>query len=95
MEIAFLVGASLKLVGDYLEVYWQAQAQPHQMEKLEEELARVSGLDCGAKKVKMLLKQKLTVGNIGAIVGRGKSVVQEYVTLAREYHPELFEVESS
>jgi biotin operon repressor len=49
-EIGFLVGASPKLVTDYLEVYQQAQAQPQQMEKLEEELARISGLGLGAKK---------------------------------------------
>lgn len=48
-EIAFLVGASVKLVRDYLEVYEQAQGQKHQMEKLNEEIERVNGLN-GAKK---------------------------------------------
>jgi len=37
----------------------------------------------------LLLKQGLTVAAISAIIGRGQSVVQEYVTLAQTYHPEL------
>jgi biotin operon repressor len=49
-EIAFLVNASHKLVQDYLEVYQQAQGRPHQMDKLEEELARVNGLSVAGKK---------------------------------------------
>jgi DNA-binding Lrp family transcriptional regulator len=42
-EIAFLTGSSVRLVKDYLEVYQAALAVPHRREKLEEELARVSG----------------------------------------------------
>jgi biotin operon repressor len=49
-EIAFLVGASEKLVRDYLAVYEQAEEKPHQMEKLMEELERVKGLQGGQKK---------------------------------------------
>jgi hypothetical protein len=43
-EIAFLVAASEKLVGDYLGLYARAQGAPPRLAKLEEELARVSGL---------------------------------------------------
>jgi DNA-binding MarR family transcriptional regulator len=43
-EIAFLVAASEKLVGDYLGLYERAQGEPPRLAKLEEELARVSGL---------------------------------------------------
>jgi DNA-binding transcriptional ArsR family regulator len=49
-EIAFLVGASEKLVRDYLAVAKQAQERPEQAAKLEEELARVQGLTSAAKK---------------------------------------------
>ncbi len=49
-EIAFLVGASEKLVRDYLAVYEQAQEKPHQLEKLAEEMERVKGLNGGQKK---------------------------------------------
>lgn len=40
-EIAFLTGASTRLVKDYLKVYQAALEVPHRREKLEEELARV------------------------------------------------------
>jgi hypothetical protein len=43
-EIAFLVAASEKLVGDYLGLYARTQGEPLRLAKLEEELARVSGL---------------------------------------------------
>ena len=42
------------------------------------------------ERVRMLLKQELSVEAISAIIGRGKSLVKEYVALARVYHPELF-----
>ena len=42
------------------------------------------------ERVCLLLKQGLTVAAISAIIGRGQSVVQEYVTQAQTYHPELF-----
>jgi len=41
-EIAFLTRSSPKLVNDYLALYDQAMQQPHQQEKLEEEVERVS-----------------------------------------------------
>ncbi len=43
-----------------------------------------------SERVCLLLKQGLTVAAISAIIGRGQSVVQEYVTQAQTYHPELF-----
>jgi hypothetical protein len=49
-EITFLVGASEKLVRDYLAVYQQAEGQSQQMEKLAEELARVNGLNSAEKR---------------------------------------------
>jgi len=49
-DIAFLVGASERLVRDYVAVYERAQQQPHCLDKLEEELARVQGLSVALKK---------------------------------------------
>lgn len=40
------------------------------------------------------LKRKMSVQDIGTMIGRGKRVVVEYVALAREYHPEPFEGEN-
>jgi len=44
------------------------------------------------ERVCLLLKQGLAVAAISAIIGRGQSVVQEYITQAQTYHPELFKV---
>lgn len=41
------------------------------------------------ERVRMLLKEHLSVESISAIIGRGQSVVREYVALACEYHPDL------
>jgi Protein of unknown function (DUF1670) len=49
-EMAFLVAASEKLVRDYLALYERARTQPAQLVRLEEELARVSGLNTAAQK---------------------------------------------
>ena len=49
-EMAFLVGASEKLVRDYLALYERAQGQPHQVSKLAEEIERVRGLNPAAEK---------------------------------------------
>lgn len=45
------------------------------------------------ERVRMLLKQNLRSRDISAIIGRGESVVQEYIAQARLYHPELFEAD--
>ena len=45
------------------------------------------------ERVRMLLKRKMPVEDISTAIGRGVRVVVEYVELAREYHPELFEGE--
>ena len=42
------------------------------------------------ERVRMLLKQGLSAEEISAIIGRGKSVVKEYMAQAQAYHPELF-----
>jgi len=42
------------------------------------------------ERVKMMLKRDSGVEEISAVIGRGKSVVVEYVEIVREYHPELF-----
>ena len=45
------------------------------------------------ERVLMLLKQKLSIEAISAMIERGPSVVREYVALARQFHPDLFEDE--
>lgn len=65
------------------------------------EIARQTGYSVGSverylqnyERVRMLLKHKMSVEEIGATIGRGVTVVVQYVELARQYHPELFEGE--
>ena len=45
------------------------------------------------ERVRMLLKRKMAVEDISTAIGRGVRVVVEYVELARQYHPKLFEGE--
>jgi len=49
-QIAFLVGISERLVADYLALYERVRGHAERLAKLEEELARVSGLAELAKK---------------------------------------------
>jgi len=66
------------------------------------DIARATGHSVGSverylqdyERVRMLLKRKMSVEDISTMIGRGKRVVVEYVELAREYHPELFEGEN-
>lgn len=46
------------------------------------------------ERIRMLLKRQMAVEDISTMIGRGVRVVLEYVELAREYHPELFEDEN-
>jgi hypothetical protein len=43
------------------------------------------------ERVRMLIPQQMTAEEISNVIGRGKIVVLEYIQLAQQYHPELFE----
>ena len=43
------------------------------------------------QRVRMLLKRGMEVEDISSAIGRGVRVVVEYVELARQYHPDVFE----
>lgn len=47
------------------------------------------------ERVKLLLKRGVALTEIGLMIDRGQSVVLEYVEIARQYHPELFDEEES
>jgi len=42
------------------------------------------------ERVKLLLKRGLTAEEISSMIGRGRTVVLEYIQIAREYHSDLF-----
>lgn len=46
------------------------------------------------ERVKLLLKRGLGTAEISVMIDRGQRVVLEYETIARQYHPNLFSVES-
>jgi hypothetical protein len=81
--------------GEIVRLYEQGLEPPDIAHEAGHNLKSVERYLKDYERVRMLLKQKLTAENISAIIGRGKSVVQEYIALAREYHPGLFEAESS
>ena len=66
------------------------------------DIARETGHSVGSverylqdyERVRMLLKRGVSVEEISATIGRGVTVVVQYVELAREHHPELFEGEN-
>jgi transposase len=45
------------------------------------------------ERVRILLKKGMPTEEIGVMIGRGVTVVVQYVELARQYHPKLFEGE--
>ena len=42
------------------------------------------------ERVKLLLKRGMEADGISSAIGRGRTVVLEYIEIARQYHPELF-----
>lgn len=42
------------------------------------------------ERVKLLLKRGMEADEISSTIGRGRTVVLEYIEIAREYHPQLF-----
>jgi hypothetical protein len=79
--------------GVIISLYEQAMEPPDIARETGHNLKSVERYLKDYERVRMLLKQKLNIEAISAIIGRGKSVVQEYVAKAQVYHPELFEVD--
>jgi hypothetical protein len=77
--------------GEIIRLYEQGLAPPDIARQTGHNLKSVERYLKDYERVCMLLKQKLSVAEMSAIIGRGQSVVAEYVTQARLYHPELFE----
>ncbi len=43
------------------------------------------------ERVKMLGKQGMNITEMSSIIGRGQKVLREYIKIARQYHPDLFQ----
>jgi DNA-binding NarL/FixJ family response regulator len=46
------------------------------------------------ERVKMLVKRRMGADDISSTIGRSRTVVLEYIEIAREYHPQLFTQEN-
>jgi transposase len=80
--------------GEIIRLYEQGLEPPDIARETRHSLKSVDRYLKDYERVKMLLKQNLRVAEISAIIGRGQSVVKEYIAQAQIYHPALFEAES-
>lgn len=78
--------------GDIIRLSEQGLAPPDVARESQHNLKSVERYLKDYERVRLLLKQNLCAAEISAIIGRGTSVVAEYIAQARIYHPELFEM---
>lgn len=76
--------------GEIIRLHEQGLEAPDVARESEHTLKSVERYLKDYERVCLLLKQGLAVATISVMIGRGQSVVREYVAQARTYHPELF-----
>ena len=77
--------------GEIIRLYEQGLEPPDIARASHHTLKSVERYLKDYERVRLLLKQSLCSAEISSIIGRGESVVAEYIAQARTYHPELFE----
>jgi len=77
--------------GDIIRLHEQGMEAPDIARQAKHSLKSVERYLKDYERVRMLLKQNLSVEEISAIIGRGQSVIKEYIAQAQHFHPELFE----
>lgn len=77
--------------GDIVRLFEQGLEPPDVAYQSRHSLRSVERYLNDYERVKMLLKSGSDAAAISAIIGRGKNVVVEYIKIAKEYHPELFQ----
>jgi hypothetical protein len=80
--------------GEIIRLYEQGMQPPDVAHETAHNLKSVERYLKDYERVKMMLKRGSEVAEISTMIGRGQSVVVEYIEIAREYHPELFEEEN-
>ena len=80
--------------GDIVRLHEQGLEAPDIARQTHHSLKSVERYLKDYERVRMLLKQNLSVEEISAIIGRGQSVIKEYIAQAQHFHPELFEAEN-
>jgi len=76
--------------GEIVRLFEQGKEPPDIAYETSHSLKSVERYLKDYERVKMLLRDRKNPAEISALIGRGKSVVVEYIQIAREYHPELF-----
>lgn len=82
-------GASPTHKGQIVRLYEQGKEPPDIAHETKHSLKSVERYLKDYQRVKMLLKDRKDVPEISILIGRGKSVVLQYLQIAQEFHPEL------
>jgi len=80
--------------GAIIRLYEQGMEAPDIARQTHHSLKSVERYLKDYERVRMLLKQRLSLEEISAIIGRGQSVIKEYIAQAQQFHPDLFEAEN-
>jgi hypothetical protein len=76
--------------GEIIRLFEQGLEPPDIARETAHNLKSVERYLKDYERVKLLLKRGLTAEEISSMIGRGRTVVLEYIQIAREYHPHLF-----
>jgi hypothetical protein len=76
--------------GEIIRLFEQGLEAPDIARETAHNLKSVERYLKDYERVKLLLKRGLTAEEISSMIGRGRTVVLEYIQIAREYHPDLF-----
>lgn len=83
-------GASPTHKGEITRLYERGLEPPDIAHETGHSLKSVERYLKDYERVKMLLRDRKSAEEISALIGRGKTVVLQYIEIAREFHPVLF-----
>lgn len=75
---------------EIVDLYEQGKEPPDIAHLTSHSLSSVERYLKDYERVKLLLKQGLSVEDISALIDRGNKIVLQYVDIAQKHHPELF-----
>lgn len=81
--------------GEIIRLFEQGMEPPDIARQSAHNLKSVERYLKDYERVKLLLKRGLPAEEISPMIGRGRTVVLEYIEIAREYHPDLFTAPTS
>lgn len=80
--------------GQIVRLYEQGREPPDIARETEHSLKSVERYLKDYERVKLLLRERRSAAEISQLLDRGRRVVLEYIEIAREFHPELFDEEN-